>query len=125
MREIRTSGSEGGAAQSNASSLPLSLMAGISTGVLSTKLATKKQSSSKANGARRLPATHISAATGEAKLGWDFVASFVAASRSRFVTIRPVVSSLFGPASTSAAGGPADLKLSLWCGIAGDGIDVK
>ena len=27
MREIRTSGSEGGAAQSNASSLPLSLMA--------------------------------------------------------------------------------------------------
>ena len=32
MREIRTSGSEGGAAQSNASSLPLSLMANLSTG---------------------------------------------------------------------------------------------
>ena len=41
MREIRTSGSEGGAAQSNASSLPLSLMANLSTGVDSTKLATK------------------------------------------------------------------------------------
>ena len=37
MREIRTSGSEGGAAQSNASSLPLSLMASISTGFLLDK----------------------------------------------------------------------------------------
>ena len=123
----------------------------------------------------RLPATHISATTAEAILGSNFVASLVASfvdtSRSRFVTIRPVVSSLFDPAtcwfsaadakdcvppgtgfigdgfggrqslgasaamrrrprtevsslldpaSLSAAGGLADLKLSLWSGLAGD-----
>ena len=68
----------------------------------------------------RLPATHISATTAEAILGSNFVASFVDTSRSRFVTIRPVVSSLFDPASVSAAGGRADLKLSLQSGLAGD-----
>ena len=61
-----------------------------------------------------LAARHISAVTLEAELRWNFVvslvASFVAASRSRFVTIRPVVSALFDPASVSLAGGPADLK---------------
>ena len=35
------------------------------------------------------------------------------------------VSSLFDPAKRSAAGGLTDLKLSLWSGRAGDGIDGK
>ncbi len=73
----------------------------------------------------KLAARHISAVNLEDALRWNFVvslvASFVAASRSRCVTIRPVVSSLFDPAKRSAAGGVTNLKLSLWSGFAGHG----
>ena len=76
-----------------------------------------------------MAARHISAVTLEAELRWNFVvslvASFVAASRSRFVTIRPVDAALLDPARVSEAGGRANLKLSLGSGFAGDGIDVK
>ena len=62
-----------------------------------------------------MAARHIFAVTLEDALRWNFVvslvASFVAASRSRCVTIRPVVSSLFDPAKRGAAGGRANQNL--------------
>ena len=51
-----------------------------------------------------LAATHISAITLEAELGWNFVTS----SHSRIETVRPEVSLLCNPASVSTSGVPAN-----------------